>query len=64
MLLVLSRHVFTEKEAAQLCVTMRKHSSGMTSLTWYIKLLDRHDNADITFFALSALNANNKKTEA
>ena len=30
MLLVSSRHVFIEKEAVYLCVTMQKRSSGMT----------------------------------
>ena len=38
VLLVLLRHVFIEKEAASLCVTMGKRCSGMTGLMWYIKI--------------------------
>ena len=40
-MLVLSRHDFIEKEAALLCVTMRKHFKGMTGLMWYIKYKSR-----------------------
>ena len=49
MLLVLSRHVFIEKEATQPCVKMRKRSCGMTGLMWYIKLLYRNHSIEITF---------------
>ena len=49
MLLVLSRHVFIEKEASQLYVTMRKRSSGMAGLMWYIKLLYKCHGIEITF---------------
>ena len=46
MFLVLSRHVFIEKDAAQLNVTMPKHSGGMACFMWYIKLLCRNHSVE------------------
>ena len=36
MLLVSSKHVFIEKEAAWLCATMLKRSSTAAGLMWHI----------------------------
>ena len=49
MFLVLSRHVFIEKDAAQLNVTMPKHSGGMACFMWYIKLLCRNHSVEDKF---------------
>ena len=49
MLLVLSRHVFIEKEAAQLCVTIPKRSSAMTGLMWYVKFSYRYHSVENKF---------------
>ena len=35
MLLVLQKSVFIKNEAAQQCVTMRKHFSTIMATTWY-----------------------------
>ena len=49
IVLVLSRHRFIEKEAAQLCATMLKLSSAIAGLMWYIKLSYRYHSVENIF---------------
>ena len=51
IVLVLSRHRFIEKEAAQLCAPMRKLSSAMTGIMWYIKLSYRYHSVENKFLS-------------
>ena len=46
MLLVLSKHIFIEKEGAWLFVTMKKRSGTMTGLMQYIKFLYRYQGIE------------------
>ena len=46
MLLVSSKRIFIEKEAAWLFVTMKKRSSTVTGLMQYIKFLYRYQSIE------------------